>query len=391
MWNVVGIDPQGCGAGALTSHAGRHAVLAAGGTGGHMFPAQSLAEELLRRGWRVTLASDARGMRYAEGFPEAVARQQLHAATMARGGITAKLAAPVTLLRGVLQARQWMKADPPDVVIGFGGYPAAPSMAAAISLGIPRLIHEQNNVLGRANRLFVKRVQMLACGIGVPHNTPGGVRAVEVGNPVRDAALAVSGRDYASPGDGPVRLLVFGGSQGASVLSEMLPPALSFLPDALRARINVTQQARSLEVVPLEENYAAADITQVEAAPFFDDMPERIANAHLVIARAGASTCAELAIIGRPSILIPLPTAMSDHQSANAAWLAEAGASVVAPQPGLTPEALGREIAALLGDPARLSAMANAAKAAGRPDAAMRLADMVEEVERGRNNGTPKQ
>ena len=343
-----------------------------------MYPAQSLAEELLRRGWRVTLASDARGMRYAGGFPEAVARQELHAATTARGGITAKLAAPVTLLRGVMQARRWMKADRPDVVIGFGGYPAAPSMAAAISLGIPRLIHEQNNVLGRANRLFVKRVHPLACGIGVPHNTPQGVRAVEVGNPVRDTALAVSGRAYEPPEEGPVRLLVFGGSQGASVLSEMLPPALSFLPDGLRARLHVTQQARSLEIVPLEENYAMADMTQVEAAPFFDDMPERIAGAHLVIARAGASTCAELAVIGRPSILIPLPTAMSDHQSANAAWLAEAGASVAVAQPGLTPEALGRVIGELLGDPSRLSGMAAAAKAAGRPDAAGQLADLVE-------------
>ena len=359
----------------------KHAVLAAGGTGGHMYPAQSLAEELLRRGWRVTLASDARGMRYAGGFPEAIARQELHAATTARGGITAKLAAPVTLLRGVWQARRWMKADRPDVVVGFGGYPAAPSMAAAISLGIPQLIHEQNNVLGRANRLFVKRVQVLACGIGVPVNTPEGVRAVEVGNPVRDAALAVSGRGYEPPSsDGPVRLLVFGGSQGASVLSDLLPPALSFLPDDLRARLQVTQQARSLEIVPLEENYAAADVTGLEAAPFFDDMPERIAGAHLVIARAGASTCAELAVIGRPSILIPLPTAMSDHQSANAAWLAEAGASVAVAQPGLTPEALGRVIGELLGDPGRLAGMAVAAKGVGKPYAAGRLADLVEEA-----------
>lgn len=356
----------------------RHAVLAAGGTGGHMYPAQSLAEELLRRGWRVTLASDARGMRYAGGFPDAVARQELHAATTARGGITARLAAPVTLLRGVMQARRWMRADRPDAVIGFGGYPAAPSMAAAISLGIPCLIHEQNNVLGRANRLFVKRVQVLACGIGVPVNTPTGVRAVEVGNPVRDAALAVSGRAYAPPMEGPIRLLVFGGSQGASVLSDLLPPALSFLSDDLRARLQVTQQARTLEIAPLEENYAAADITQVEAAPFFDDMPERIAGAHLVIARAGASTCAELAVIGRPSILIPLPTAMSDHQSANAGWLADAGASVAVAQPGLTPEALGRVIGEVLGDPARLSAMATAAKQIARPDAAGRLADLVE-------------
>ena len=358
----------------------RHAVLAAGGTGGHMFPAQSLAEELLRRGWRVTLASDVRGMRYAGGFPEAVARQHLDAATMARGGLTAKLAAPVALLRGVLQARRWMKADRPDAVIGFGGYPAAPAMAAAGSLGIARLIHEQNNVLGRANRLFVRRVRVLACGMGVPRYAPEGVRAVEIGNPVRDTALAVAGQAYAPPEGGPVRLLVFGGSQGASVLSDLLPPALSFLPDPLRARLHVTQQARDGEIAMLKDHYDAADITAIEAAPFFEDMPRRIADAHLVVARAGASTCAELSVIGRPAVLIPLPTATNDHQSANAEWLAAAGAALAVPQAGLTPETLGGMIGDLLGDPARLSAMAGAAKATGRPDAANVLADLVEEA-----------
>ncbi len=357
---------------------GRHAVLAAGGTGGHMFPAQALAEELLRRGWRVTLASDARGMRYAGGFPPAVARRELAAATLARGGLTARLAAPVSLLRGIVQARSWMAADRPDAVIGFGGYPAAPSMAAAELLRIPRLIHEQNNVLGKANRLFARRVSALACGMGVPVNAPPGIRTVETGNPVRDAALAAVGRDYAPPGDGPIRLLVFGGSQGASVLSDLLPPALSFLPDALRPRLHVTQQAREGEIGTLRENYAAADVTRVEAAPFFDDMPERIAAAHLIVARAGASTCAELAVIGRPAILVPLPTAMSDHQSANAAWLAGAGAAIHAPQADLTPEALGRIVGDTIADPVRLAAMAKAARAAGRPDAASRLADLVE-------------
>jgi len=345
-----------------------------------MFPAQALAEELLRRGWRVTLASDARGMRYAGGFPAAVARREIASATNAQGGLTTRLAAPVTLLRGVMQARAWMKRDRPGVVIGFGGYPAAPGMAAAAMLGIPRVIHEQNNVLGRANRLFVRGVHALACGIGVPGNAPEGVRTVETGNPVRDAALTVAGRAYAAPESGPVNLLVFGGSQGASVLSDLLPPALSFLPDALRARIRVTQQARDGEIGALTDNYDAADIAHVEAAPFFDDMPERIAGAHLVVARAGASTCAELAVIGRPSILIPLPTAMSDHQSANAAWLAAAGAAIAVPQGGLTPEALGKVIGDLLGNPARLTAMAEAAAGIARADAAERLADLVEEA-----------
>ena len=361
----------------------RHAVLAAGGTGGHMFPAQALAEEMLRRGWRVTLASDARGMRYADGFPEPVERRELDAATTARGGLTARLAVPGTLLRGILQARRWMGRERPDAVAGFGGYPAIPAMAAAVSLGIPRVIHEQNNVLGRANRLFVRRVHALACGTGVPRNAPGGVRTVETGNPVRDAALAVAGRPYAAPdGKGPVRVLIFGGSQGASAFSDLMPAALAMLPDAVRPRLHVVQQVRQGEIELLESAYAAAGIERVEAAPFFADMPERIASAHLVIARAGASTCAELAVIGRPAILIPLPTAMSDHQSANADWLASAGAAITVPQPGLTPEMLGGIVGEALGDPERLSRMAGAARDIARPDAAARLADLVEEATR---------
>ncbi len=359
---------------------GRYAVLAAGGTGGHMFPAQALAEELLRRGWRVALASDARGMRYAGGFPAEVECRELHAATVTRRGLTAKLAAPVTLLRGIAQARKWMRNDRPEAVIGFGGYPAAPAMAAAIALGIPRIIHEQNGVLGRANRLFVRRAHVLACGIGIPTNAPTGVRTVEVGNPVRDTARAAMGQDYAPPNGGPVRLLVFGGSQGASVLSDILPPALSFLSDDLRARIMVTQQAREPEIAALRDCYEAADIESVEAAPFFDDMPQHIVDSHLIIARAGASTCAELAVIGRPSVLIPLPTATSDHQTANARWLEGSGASVAVVQGGLTPQALGTIIGDLLADPMRLSSMAAAARSIGKPDAAEALADLVVEI-----------
>lgn len=358
----------------------RLAVLAAGGTGGHMFPAQALAEELLRRGWRVALASDERGLRYADGFPAAVERRQLRSATTARGGITAKLAVPVTLLRGTWQARGWFRDAAPSAVVGFGGYPAAPAMAAASLLGIPRMIHEQNGVLGLANRLFARRAHALACGIGIPSNAPSGVPAFEVGNPIRDAAREAMKTDYASPEGGPINLLVFGGSQGASVLTELLPPALSFLPDAMRARISVTQQARSLEIEGLRERYDAADITQVEAAPFFADMPGRIAIAHLVVARAGASTCAELAAIGRPSILIPLPTAASDHQTANARWLENAGGAMLAAQDGLTPETLGKVLHTVLSDDARLTAMANAARMAGKPDAAQDLADLVERI-----------
>lgn len=357
------------------------AVLAAGGTGGHMFPAQALAEELLRRGWRVALASDERGLRYAAGFPEAVQRHKLRAATTARGGITAKLATPVTLGRGLLEALMWFRRDRPSAVIGFGGYPAFPAMAAAVAMGIPRLIHEQNGVLGKANQMFAKRVHSVAAGMGRPVNAPDGVQIIETGNPIRDAARAAMSVPHAPPEPGgEIRLLIFGGSQGASVFSDLLPPALSFLPDAMRPRISVVQQARDSEIEKLRIEYAAADVARVEAAPFFADMPDRIAAAHLVIARAGASSCAEIAAIGRPSVLVPLPSAAADHQTANARWLEAGGGAILAPQDTLTPESLAAQLALLLADPPRLSKMAAAAREAGKPQAAEALADLVESI-----------
>jgi len=323
----------------------RLAVLAAGGTGGHMFPAQSLAEELLRRGWRVALATDTRGFTYSDGFAPSVERRALKAGTPARGGLIGKIAAPLALLSGTLEAVQWFKRDRPAIVIGFGGYPAAPATAAAIRMKIPRIIHEQNAVLGKANRLFVKRATLLACGIGIPDNTPPGIPTEVVGNPIRDTALAQAGKPYPQL-DGRIRLVAFGGSQGSKALSDAVPQALAALPLPLRDRLSVTLQVRDEGLAQATRILAEASI-KAEAAAFFGDMPERLARAHLVIARAGASTCAELTALGRPSILVPLPSAMADHQTANARILAEAG-------------------------------MASAAKTLGKPDAASDLADLVE-------------
>ncbi|GMG82344.1 UDP-N-acetylglucosamine--N-acetylmuramyl-(pentapeptide) pyrophosphoryl-undecaprenol N-acetylglucosamine transferase [Paralimibaculum aggregatum] len=357
----------------------RLAVLAAGGTGGHLFPAQALAETLLDRGWRVALATDARGLRYAGGFPAAVERIELRAATTARGGLTARLAVPVTLARGCLGAWMRFRRARPAAVAGFGGYPAIPALAAAWALGIPRLIHEQNGVLGRVNRAFAGRVDRVACGIWPVSGAPSGARLEHVGNPVRGAVLEAAAAPYEAPGEGALRLLVFGGSQGASVFAERVPAALAGLPEALRSRLSVVQQIREGEADAVSAAYAAAGI-RAELAPFFADMPARIAAAHLVVARAGASTVAELAAIGRPSILVPLPSAMADHQSANARSLAGPGAAVLAPQAALTPASLGAEIARILGTPAAAAAMAAAARAEGRPGAAHRLADMLEEI-----------
>jgi len=353
------------------------AVLAAGGTGGHMFPAQSLAEELLRRGWRVALATDKRGLTYSGGFPDAVERRALKAATPARGGLVAKIAAPLALFSGTLEALKWFREDRPDAVIGFGGYPAAPATAAAIRMKIPRIIHEQNAVLGRDNKLFVRRVDLLACGIDKPVNTPDGVEIVIVGNPIRDAALSFADAPYREIADGPINLLAFGGSQGAKALSDIVPQALALLPEELRQRLKVTLQVREEGLAEAETVLSEASIT-AEVAPFFDDMPKRIAEAHLVIARAGASTCAELTALGRPSILIPLPSATGDHQTANARSLQEGGGAILLPQSEMTAQGLADTLAGLFADPPRLSQMAAQAKTFGKPTAASDLADLVE-------------
>lgn len=356
----------------------RFAVLAAGGTGGHMFPAQSLAEELLRRGWRVALATDKRGLGYAGGFPQAVERRALKSATPARGGLTAGIAAPIALLSGTREALKWFRYDRPDAVIGFGGYPAAPATAAAILLRIPRIIHEQNAVLGRANRLFVRHADILACGTGKPVNTPRNTETVLTGNPVRSAVLSCADKAYVPPdGNGTINLLVFGGSQGAKALSEAVPHALAQLPEEFKQRLDVTLQVRGDDLNEARKVFEQAEIS-AQIAPFFEDMPQRIAAAQLVIARAGASTCAELTVLGRPSILMPLPGATGDHQTANARAVSENGGAVLLPQSDLSPETLCSELTALMGDPARLETMATAAKALGKPDAAGDLADLVE-------------
>jgi UDP-N-acetylglucosamine--N-acetylmuramyl-(pentapeptide) pyrophosphoryl-undecaprenol N-acetylglucosamine transferase len=358
-------------------------VIAAGGTGGHMFPAQALAEEMLRRGWRVELATDVRGLRYAGGFPEAVTRVELQSASFAQGGMAAKLMAPLRILSGVLAAVRRFRADRPACVAGFGGYPALPALTAAWWLQLPRLIHEQNGVLGRVNRLFASRVDRVACGTWPVANAPGGAALDHLGNPVRDTVLAVLDRPYRPPGDGRLDLLIFGGSQGASVFARLVPGAVSLLPEAMRRRLAVTQQIRPGEEGPVGASYEGCGVA-AELAPFFDDMPRRIAAAHLVICRAGASTVAELAAIGRPAILVPYPYAADDHQTANAKALADTGGAILAVEAGLTTDALARHIRSVLEDPGQAARMAELARAQGRPRAARALADLVEELGKNR-------
>ena len=351
-------------------------IIAAGGTGGHMFPAQALAEVMLARGWRVKLSTDARGARYTSGFPEAVEIEQISSATFARGGILAKAVVPFRIGAGVVAAVMAMVRDRPEVVVGFGGYPSIPALSAATVLRLPRMIHEQNGVLGRVNELFAKRVNVVACGTW-PTDLPQGVEAQHVGNPVRGAVLERAGAGYISPGDYPMEMLVMGGSQGARILSDVVPPAIAGLPMEMLKNIRVSHQARDEDGQRVADFYAEAGI-EAEVQPFFHDVPRRMSEAQLVISRSGASSVADLTVIGRPSILIPYAAATGDHQVANAHGLVEAGAAIMIRERAATPETLRENIQLILDNPGAALQMALAAVRLGKPEAAETLADMVE-------------
>ncbi|MDS9468684.1 UDP-N-acetylglucosamine--N-acetylmuramyl-(pentapeptide) pyrophosphoryl-undecaprenol N-acetylglucosamine transferase [Paracoccus sp. MBLB3053] len=355
-----------------------YCLIAAGGTGGHMFPAQALAEELLARGWRVKLSTDERGARYATAFPEAVTREVVDSATTARGGAAAKLVVPFRIGSGVISAWRALKQDRPAVVVGFGGYPTIPAMSAALALNIPRMIHEQNGVMGRVNSTFAGRVNKVACGTW-PTQLPPGIEGIHTGNPVRKAVLDRAGMPYVQPGDGALNVLVIGGSQGARVLSDVVPEAIIGLPEDLRARLHVSHQARAEDGERVSAAYREAGI-KAEVQPFFEDVPRRLAECQLVVSRAGASSLADITVIGRPAILIPFAAATGDHQTANARAVAESGAAIVLPESVLDVESLRRDMRGILTDGPRASAMAAAALALGRPDAAQRLADLVTEL-----------
>jgi UDP-N-acetylglucosamine--N-acetylmuramyl-(pentapeptide) pyrophosphoryl-undecaprenol N-acetylglucosamine transferase len=360
------------------SEAGRLAVVAAGGTGGHLFPAQALAEALIARGWRIVLATDSRTEGLAASFP-AERRIAVASATLA-GGPAARAAQVLAILRGVFQARAALKALKPNIVVGFGGYPSIPTLLAARSLGLLTAIHEQNAVMGRANRLLAPGVTAIASAFPTLMKASARVRAraVVVGNPVRPAIRALAGLPYDPPGaEGPLHLFVTGGSQGARVLSQTVPAAVAALPAELTARLRVVQQTRPEVLEAAAALYRGAGV-EAELAAFFPDMAERWTWAHLVIARSGASTVGEIAVAGRPSILVPLGVALDDDQGQNARLLSEAGAAVVVREAALTAPSLAAILADLLTDPARLASMAFAARAAATPDAAERLADLVE-------------
>ncbi len=357
-------------------------VLAAGGTGGHMFPAEALAGELVGRGMKVALVTDRRGQAFNSRLP-GVALHRIRAGRPGTG-LASRVLALCEIALGLLAARRILRALAPAAAVGFGGYPSVPTMMAASRLGVPTVIHEQNARLGRANRWLVPRMKRIATSFAQVDGLTGTTREriVETGNPVRPAVAAERGVPYVAPTDGPISLLIIGGSQGARILGTVVPAALALLPSGLKARLAVAQQARPEDLEAVKHTHETNGI-HAEVASFFADVPARMRRAHLVISRSGASSVAELCVIGRPAILVPYRYAADDHQTANAEALAAVGAGWTMSEPNFTPETLAQRLVTLFAQPQSLAAAAAAAQRLGRPDAARRLADLVLETAGG--------
>ncbi|EJC75675.1 undecaprenyldiphospho-muramoylpentapeptide beta-N-acetylglucosaminyltransferase [Rhizobium leguminosarum bv. trifolii WSM2012] len=354
-------------------------LLAAGGTGGHVFPAEALAFKLKDRGYSVHLVTDSRAERYAGKFPA----EEIHvvpSATIGSKNPAAVARSLWTLWSGMRAAKKLIQRLKPVIVVGFGGYPTVPPVLAATRLGVPAMIHEQNAVMGRANKALATRVQGIAGGF-LPEG--GGAfpeKTVTTGNPVRPAIIAAAEVPYTPSHTGEAfNLVVFGGSQGAQYFSKAMPTAISLLEDALRLRLRITQQVRPEDMEMVGGCVAQLEM-EADIAPFFTDMAERLAKAHLVICRSGASTVSEISVIGRPAVLVPYPHALDHDQAANAAALAATGGAKVISQSELSPEKIAAILTAVMNDPEKLAHMAAAAKRAGKPDAANLLADMVEAI-----------
>jgi UDP-N-acetylglucosamine--N-acetylmuramyl-(pentapeptide) pyrophosphoryl-undecaprenol N-acetylglucosamine transferase len=359
---------------------GRTALLVAGGTGGHLFPALALRETLMSRGFSVSLATDPRAEAFVVGVPSSD-QYNIRSATVGSLAPGQIWRSTREMSGGLIESHRLLRKLRPSIVIGFGGYPTVPPLIAARLAGVPTLVHEQNAVVGRANRLLIRLGATLASGFADPQGGKIAKRRVHVGNPVR-AAIAAAAQPYAPPElGGHFRLLVVGGSQGARVFSTLIPAALALLKPEQRRRVRLTQQARSED---LAATAAALKAIAVEAtlSPFFADMGKRLAEAHLVISRAGASTVAELAALGRPAILVPYPHALDHDQAENARFLQRVGGCWLMPEAELSVDVLAKRLAALMDWPDELARAAAAAKAEGRLDAAERLADLIEALAR---------
>lgn len=358
-------------------HEGKTVVLAAGGTGGHIFPAQSLAEELTSCGVRVVLITDKRFEKYTSAFNDVEIRI-IRSGTMS-GSILRRMLNVVNIVQGILQARRFLRELKPVAVVGFGGYPSFPTMIAATWLNLYTLIHEQNSVLGRANRVLAKRVSKIATSFTHTSHVPDEAqdKLVFTGNPVRLGIRALHNVPYPElTEDGKIYLLIMGGSQGATVFSKIVPAAIALLPPALRNRLRLDQQCRAADIAAVRKQYSEMGVN-ANCATFFNDVPARLASAHLVIGRAGASTVAELLVAGRPAVLVPYPRAMDDHQRYNANTVEDAGGGWLMPEDGFTAEALSDKLEHFLTLPSTLVEAAKNARNAGHPEAARLLSQLV--------------
>ncbi|MEQ8195641.1 MAG: undecaprenyldiphospho-muramoylpentapeptide beta-N-acetylglucosaminyltransferase [Rhodospirillales bacterium] len=358
-------------------------VLAAGGTGGHVFPAEALANELTKRGCRLALITDKRGGHYNGGLG-GVETHRIQAGGVAGKGVFARMKSVPELAIGTVQARSLLRRLRPAAVVGFGGYASFPTMIAAALAHYPTVIHEQNAILGRANRMLASRVRRIATSFENSDGLPDGAAAKVVctGMPVRSEIVAKRDIPYPDLDEtAPINVLVTGGSQGAHVFSTIVPDAIAKLDPGLRERLFLTQQCRPEDLSRVRRQYDSLGV-KADLAAFFSDVPERLAAAHLLIGRAGASTVAEVTAVGRPAILVPYPHAVDDHQTANAEALDEAGGGWLMPESALSAGVLAERLNALLGNPAALKGAAACSRAVGRPNAAVTFADLVYEVMR---------
>ena len=355
-------------------------VLSAGGTGGHLFPAQAVAAELMKRGRKIVVMTDARGTQYPTYFPGA-SIEIVPSAAFSDRSILGLATAPFEILAGIVVATFKLARTRPAAVVGFGGYPSLPVMIAACLTRFPTVIVAPDAVLGRANRIVANYVRAIAGGFPLKRFLPKDMsKVVYTGNPVRPEVVAQKDAAYDTPtATGPLRLLVFGGSQGARALSEIVPAAIALLPVDMRKRLDVVQQCRPEDLEAARASYLKSDVT-AELASFFNDLPARMAKAHLVIGRSGAGTVAELMVIGRPAILVPLPHALDDNQTPNADALADVGGGWRVAQKDLAPQKLAEMLQSAFTSPDDLAKRAACAHAAGKPDAAVRLADLVDRI-----------
>lgn len=349
-------------------------LLAAGGTGGHMFPAQALAETLKSQGWDIAMITDARGRKHTKNIPAEPIIDVDATSISPRRPIKAVFGV-MKLMKGTWQARQFMLSWKPDVVVGFGGYPAFPAMRAAQGLGLPTVLHEQNAVLGRVNRVFARKANHVASGFDVLHRLPKGANHVCVGNPLRQQVMKAVPKTYAAPKT-DINILIVGGSLGARLISETMPKAIAMLPEELRKRLVVTQQTRPESRDEAEATYKAAGV-RATCETFFSNIQDHLAKAHYIVGRAGASSVSEIAVMGKPSVLIPLRIAMDDHQTANALALKSLGAADILPESEFTPENVKSILEARLNDSTWLKTAAKAARKAARPNATRDLAALV--------------